>query len=335
MLFFFPLFFALFQTQPPPFPRLPVSNLTLPDCTGKLALVTGGKNESIALQVGLRLASLGVQVTLTTRNKHTYNFGLLTGTTIKVVQLVLGSYNNGLDSPRRVASQFITDNGRRPDFLVHGAGQVVNGLYHDMSDEFHAWAHKMSVIDPIAIEQEFLRSDATAVKMTVLDISSFAGWGTPPFYQQQYNSKSWEHRQKVEAMATSLRFSNTEWLMTMCVFVNTSSMDFSVNPSAEPGDLTVTGDFAAQEFQRLFKLYARTRGFPPALTAEGIVQALVARELLNLTQHVVFDVSQGLGSAGLYQLYGQSSAVTVPSFRVVSSSPFIGINITNHVPPVK
>jgi len=321
--------------QAAPFPTLPVTGVVIPSQVGKLALVTGGKNESIALNVGLQLAALGMDVTLTTRNRRTYNFDLLTGTTIKVVQLVLGSSNNGLDSARRVAAQYKTDHGRRPDYFVHGAGQIVNGLYHDMTDEFHAWAYKMSVIDPIAMETEFLRDDATAAPMTVLDISSFAAWGTPPYYQQAYNTKSWIHRQKVEALDASLRFANTQWLMTMCVFVNTSSMDFSVNPSAEPGDLTATGDFAAQEFQRLFKGYARSRGVNPAVTAQGVVQALLARSQLNLTNHFVFDVSQGMGNAALYDLYGQSSAVTVPTYRLVSSSPFIGINITNHVPPVR
>lgn len=316
-----------------PFPALPVAGVVIAPRVNEIALVTGGKNESIALQVGLQLAAAGVKVTLTTRNTRTYNYNLIAGTNIRVVQLVLGSNNNGRDSARRVAVQYIRDNGRRPDYLVHGAGQVVNGLYHDQDDDFNAWAYKMSVIDPIGIEQEFLRDDATSAKMTVLDISTFAAWGTAWYYQQSYNTKSWIHFQKVGALGASKRFPNTEHLMTMCVFVNTSSMDFSVNPSAEPGDLTATGDFAAQEFQRLFKGYARSRGVNPAITAQAIVQALLARPQLNLTQHVIFDVSQGQGSDGLYNLFAQSSAVTIPSYRAVSLSPFIGIDITRHTPP--
>ncbi len=195
-----------------------------------------------------------------------------------------------------------------------------------------AETYKQYTIDPIAMEQEFLASDATAAKMTILYIGSLAAWSVPPFYQQMYNARAQVFMENVLSMGASNRFPNTEWLMTFCVFTNTSAMDTSENPSAMPGDLTTTGDFAAQEFQRLFKIYLRTRGLPASFPAQGIVQAIEMRTAL--AGQKIFDVSGPYSSSGIFNLYNQSTNVFIPAYRQVSLGGF-GIDITKHTPPVR
>ena len=216
--------------------------------------------------------------------------------------------------------------GRRPDILVHGALTIYNGIRYDFTADQLDYVNRMYFVDPIELENQFLARDATSRPMKVLYISTYAGWAQPPYYQTLYNERAFGYIQNVRAMNSALRFPNTEWLATLCVFTNTTAMINSENPSAD------AGDYAAQQFQTVFIRTLALAGVPPAYVASAVVHATLLRAQLGY--ETIFDASGPYSATtpGLYALFNTSGLYFSTAYRSVSYNGF-GINITQHTPP--
>jgi NAD(P)-dependent dehydrogenase (short-subunit alcohol dehydrogenase family) len=292
-------------TTPPPAPPTPTQFPVLPNPalvsslpqldSSFLVFIAGGRG--IALATALQYAALGAHVTITTRNIQTYDLSQIANTNINLVELHYGERSRGGARAFRVAQKYLDQHGRRPDVLVQSALTIYNGIRYDYDSDTLEYVNKMYFSDPTELENVFLANDATARPMKILYVSSYAGYVQPPYYQTLYNERQFAVLQHVRSMRAALRYPNTEFLATLCTFTNTSAMDTSVNPSAD------AGDYAQQQFQAIFKVLLRTRGFPPALVGSAVVQATLLRAQLNY--ETMFDASGGYSVTSLvfYQLF--------------------------------
>ena len=325
------LLFIRAQT-PTPFPVLPNPALTLPALTSDtLVFIAGGRYKSIALATAQLFASLGAHVTATTRNPATYNRSALNGSNVEIIGLQFGNCVVPEYGAWNVGRAYVAKHGRRPDIYIDGALTIVNGLPYHMTPDLQASTYKEYLIDPFELEKVWLLDDASSRPMTVYYISSFAGWAQLPYFQTLYNTRAFYQWNNVRAMNSAKLFVNTQWLLGACVFTNTDAMTYSINPSAEPNLLSRTGDYAAQQFQVIFKGLAVEIGIPPSVVALGAAQAILLRSAVNY--ETIFDVSAGESANtpaaySLASLTGLQFANAYPS--VVAS---FGINLTSHVPP--
>lgn len=322
----FSLFVAFIFCQPTQYPVLPNSSLTLPTLNRSVnVLITGGKQQSIALATALIFDSLGATVTITTRNPSTYNYALIAGTNINVIGLDLGGRSDPTKRAKRVAKNYRQTYGKNPDIYVHSALTIANGDPYDYESDDLEYFYRQYVVDPMEIEREFLSHNDPTQQVKVVYVTTYAGIVYPPYYQTLYNERARFLLDRLEASNAAIRFPNWEYLATLCVFTNTTAMINSVNPSAE------AGDYAQQQFQTIFTGLLATLGLPASYVGNAVAQAALLRSQLNY--ETIFDAS-GPYSASIpsfVALRGLSGKNFTLAYRGVSLAGY-GINITKHTP---
>jgi hypothetical protein len=90
-----------------------------------------------------------------------------------------------------------------------------------------------------------------------------------------YTSLALERLLNTRAMGVQQLYPNTEYLITFCIFTNTSLVARSINPTAQVRSGALFGpqnDYVAQQFQTLANELTVLYGLPASFVGLGAVQ---------------------------------------------------------------
>ena len=318
--------------QPTPFTVAPNLAVTIPLNNGDPVFVDAcrGIGQAIALQE----AAQGSHVVCTTRNTHSFKEGAaIAGKNISLWELDYTQPGNAL----LIGVTFEVRFGRRPARAYFAAETTMNGLWQSYNRSLTHYTIDMSIAGPFELQNYWTRNDATAPHMVITSISSFDAWVPLIGLMDGYNLIERTRLDTTRSMGTQLLYANTEYLITFCIFTNTTTMATSINPTAQvrSGNLFAPqNDCVAQQFQAIALELGLLYGLPTSFVGLGAVQVASMRAAFG--NDTIFDVSgpysAAFGSVQQYALFSLPGAVFNEVYYEVVLGGF-GIDLRRHAQP--
>jgi len=280
--------------------------------------------EEYRLQQRSFFFSLGATVSITTRDKETYDRTLIEGTTIRVFEYEHGRNTGHVGTYRDLVKKYRHYHSRNPDVIYDCGLTVYAGYAIDYDEEHLNYAMGMYLTGPLLLEKEFLKFNDLSQPVTMVHQMSTAGFTAPPFFQTFYNLRHWYKWNHIIGSNAARVHPNWLHIGVACTDTNTTWFTDLYNPSA------ILGDESNIVFDQKLAAATPIKGIPPERVALAVAQAVYLRhELDDETLFQVPDLT-GVITTALLNAVRQESGKNFTALYIEIAKIGFGINMSVH-----